>query len=120
MDNFDLTDLPVEQIEPIKIPTPNDFAKKLVSRATAYTVSGVVVTLIHQNTTVASTRNKVQLYVGAYILGAMVADKAAAYVIDEYGEAIDSVVNWLWVEVEPEPSTPIEKSEPVKDIPTEQ
>jgi hypothetical protein len=117
---FDLTYLETDTGETVWIPpTPNKIAKSIVRRAATYTVSGVIVSLIHQNTTTYNTRQKVQLYVGAYILGAMVADKAADYVIEQYNDTIDGVVDWLWIPVEIDLSAPADETEPAED-PTEQ
>jgi hypothetical protein len=68
---------------------------KLVARRT---VSGVVVTLAHQNlnTTDFSKMQKASVYVGTYLIGAMVADAAADRVdnkINDLVEAVKEIVN---------------------------
>jgi hypothetical protein len=51
-------------------------AKRVAKFVTTRTVSGTVVSLIHQNTTTYSVPQKVSLYIGAFLVGSMVADNA--------------------------------------------
>lgn len=61
--------------------------KFVAGRAVATTVAA----LVHQNTEGESTRERVQLTVGAFVLGEMVTAKASAFV----GEQFDSLVEQL-------------------------
>lgn len=122
MDYFDLTDLPVEQIDPITmIPSPSRIASKIVANLAAGCVSATVVSLIHQNTTTYNKRQTVQLYIGAYVVGAMFADKAEEYVTAKVAPTFDAIQNWLWIPVD-EIDPPVEnaETEPSQDSPTEQ
>lgn len=51
-------------------------AKFVVTRS----VSGVIVTALHNNNPIISRSQEIQVYIGAYVVGAMVADKAVDYV----------------------------------------
>ena len=64
--------------------------KEIASFVVGHSVSAVIVTNIHQNTIPITTRQKVQLYIGAFVVGAMVAEKAHAYT----DQKIDEIVTW--------------------------
>lgn len=67
--------------KPSKLATTKSIARLVATRA----VSGVVVTLAHQNldTTDFTRLQKAGVYVGAYLIGSMVADAAADHVSDK-------------------------------------
>lgn len=71
---------------PSKLDTTKSIARLIATRAT----SGVVVTLAHQNIDMNdfSRLQKAGVYVGAYLIGSMVADAAA----DHLSDKIDSIV----------------------------
>lgn len=75
----------IETTKSSKLETTKTIARFIAVRA----VSGVVVTLAHQNldTTDFSRSQRAGVYVGAYLIGSMVADKAA----DHVSEKIDMV-----------------------------
>jgi hypothetical protein len=109
---FDLNPMIEIVAEPIptpEIPSPAKLATMIVSRLAAGAVSATVVSLIHQNTTTYSRGQAVQLYVGAAVVGAMVADKAADYVTTEVTPIFKAVENWLWI--------PVEEEKPVENFP---
>lgn len=117
---FDLTALDTEQIDPITmIPKKSRLATKLVANLAAGAVSSVVVSIIHQNTTTYTNTQKVKLYVGAYVIGAMVADKASDYVEAKVSPFFVALEDFLWIPVEPDLSVPTDETDPIKD-PTEQ
>lgn len=100
MSNFDLRPIQDLTAEPIVFPSKARLATKITSRLVAGAVSATVVSIIHQNTTTYSKAQAVKLYVGAAVLGAMAADKAAAYITDEYGEYFVRLENYLWIPIE--------------------
>lgn len=63
--------------------------KKVVRFVAVRTVSGTVVTLVHQNVETFSKSQKASLYVGAYLVASMVADKAWDHLEAEIDEIID-------------------------------
>lgn len=63
--------------------------KKVVRFVAVRTVSGTVVTLVHQNVETFSKSQKASLYVGAYLVASMVADKAWDHLEAEIDEVID-------------------------------
>lgn len=115
MDNaFDLNPMIEIAAEPIpmpELPSPSKIVTTIVARLAAGAVSATVVSLIHQNTTTYSRGQAVQLYVGAAVIGAMVADKAAVYVSNEVGPTLKAIENWLWIPVEEEKPEEIENIE---------
>lgn len=127
MDHFDLSAIDAviaEDTNPITaMPSPSRIASKIVANIAAGAVSATVVSLIHQNTTTYNKRQTVQLYVGAYVVGAMVADKAEEYVTAKVQPTFQALQDWLWIPVEDEESlwTPVTtETDPSQDSPTEQ
>jgi hypothetical protein len=70
-----------------KINTTKAVARFVVGKC----VSGVIVTVVHNNCPTFSKSQKVQLYVGAFVVGAMVADAARDYT----DKQIDSIVEFV-------------------------
>jgi hypothetical protein len=68
-----------ETIETTRTSTAKNIVKFVVGRS----VSGVVVTVLHNNCPVEGKAQKAQLYIGAYVVGSMVADAAVDHVITE-------------------------------------
>lgn len=66
-------------------------AKKIARFVAVRSVSGVVVTVIHQNVSVASKPAKVQLYIGAFLLGSMAADAAWDHAEQQIDEVVTAV-----------------------------
>lgn len=69
-------------------------AKGIARAVVKYSVSGVVVTAIHNITPTYDKKQKAQLYIGAYVVGSMVADKAEEHIdsqIDALVEAIETI-----------------------------
>lgn len=97
---FDLSNLHVSEPIVPDIPklTKTEIAKKIVTWTVGGAVSGVVVTLIHANTPTYNKTQKVKLYIGAYVIGAMVADKAVDWTADQF----DSIVSAFKRHNEPE------------------
>ena len=117
---FDLTDLSVEKIEPPDLPSKAKITSRLVANLAAGAVSSVVVSIIHQNTTTYSKTQTVKLYVGAYVMGAIAADKAADYVEEKLTPTFDMIENWLWIPVEPDLSVPTDLEVLIQAIPKKQ
>jgi hypothetical protein len=65
-------------------------AKSITKFVVGKSVSGVVVTLIHNNTTTYSKSQTAQLYVGAYVMGAMVADQADNWITTQFDEMAEA------------------------------
>lgn len=66
-------------------------AKGVVRFVLSKCVSGTIITIIHQNTQTFSKSQKVQLYVGAYLVGGLVADQAwerAESAIDDFATSV--------------------------------
>lgn len=78
------------QFPNIKIENVKLVANMVVARS----VSGVIVTMVHQNTTTHSKGQTAQLYIGAYVLGAMVADRASTYVENQIDAAADQIAKF--------------------------
>ena len=66
-------------------------SKKIARAVVGCSVSAVIVTGINQNVTVEKKRNKIAIYIGAYVMGAMVAKKAETWT----DEKMDSVIEAL-------------------------
>lgn len=105
MSYFDLSAIDAEIAEPIVVPKKSRIASKLVANLAAGAVSSVVVSIIHQNTTTYNRGQKAKLYIGAYVLGAMAADKAAVYVEEQVATYFVAIENFLWIPVEPDFAT---------------
>jgi hypothetical protein len=77
------------------VPTiTRDNVKTVVNFVVARSVSGVIVTALHQNVTTETRMQNLQLYIGAYVVGSMVADRAQDHVektIDQIATAIETV-----------------------------
>lgn len=65
-------------------------AKKITRRIVGYSVTAVVITLIHQNIVTDKKRQVVQLYVGAFVIGEMVSDKAETWTDDKIDTIIEA------------------------------
>lgn len=77
-----------------KINVTRDHVKTVANFVVARSVSAVVVTVLHQNVTPANRLQIAELYVGAYVLGSMVAGHAQDHTekkIDEIAESIDKI-----------------------------
>lgn len=71
-----------------------DHVKTVTNFIVARSVSAVIVTIAHQNVTPASKLQVAELYIGAYVLGSMVAGHAQDHTekkIDELAAVIDQV-----------------------------
>lgn len=71
--------------------TARDRIKFVAGIVVTSSVSKVIVSLAHQNVTTATNVQTAQLYIGAYVLGSMVASSASEYVdgkIDRLADAI--------------------------------
>lgn len=75
----------LEQIKTVKM-----VARFIVGRS----VSAVIVTLVHQNVATTSRFQKLQLYIGAYVIGSMVSDQARI----KTNHAVDKSLSF-WTEV---------------------
>lgn len=73
--------------------TKTKIAKEITSFVVGHSVGAVIVTNIHQNTTPITPRQKAQLYIGAFVIGQMVTEKAHAYT----DQKIDEFITW-WKE----------------------
>lgn len=100
--------------------TPSRIATKVVTFIVGGAVSATAVSLIHQNTTTYNKRQTAQLYIGAYVIGAMIADKAEEYVAAKVQPNFKLIEDWLWIPVESETPAESKPDETIKDIPTEQ
>ena len=63
--------------------------KRVVRFAAVKSVSGAVVTVLHQNTETFNKLQKAQLYIGAYLVANMVADKAWDHLEAQIDDVID-------------------------------
>lgn len=94
----------IEIVEPEeRLPFVRTASKFVVGKS----VSGVIVTIVHQNTETFTKSQKIQLYVGAYVIGAMVADAAEDYIdkrIDDVLDAWDGAKSWFTSEKTDTPS----------------
>lgn len=71
-----------------------DHVKTVARFIVARSVSGVIVTIAHQNITTETKLQTAELYVGAYVLGSMVADAAKDHTdkkIDDVAELVDKI-----------------------------
>ena len=116
---IDPTALFTESEAPEKF-TPSKIATKAVTFIVGGAVSATAVSLIHQNTTTYTKRQTAQLYIGAYVIGAMIADKAEEWAAAKVTPTFEALENWLWIPVESETSVEDAQDEIIKDIPTEQ
>lgn len=65
-----------------------EVTKKIVRLIVTTSVSGTVVTMIHAGTPVYTNAQKVKVYIGAYVIGAIVSDKCGDYT----DKQIDAIV----------------------------
>jgi hypothetical protein len=75
-------------------------AKKIAKIVVGHSVSGVTITVLHNNCPVEKTHQKVQLYIGAAVIGALVAEKAEAWT----DKQIDNIVD-AWKSLKSEDTT---------------
>lgn len=71
-----------------------DHVKTVANFIVARSVSAVIVTIAHQNITPVTRLQTAELYIGAYVLGSMVAGHAQDHTekkIDEVADAIEKV-----------------------------
>lgn len=66
-----------------------DKFKTVVGLVVGISVSGTIVTIIHQNTQTFTTPQKVKLYIGAATVGSMVAKAAQKHISDEIDEVVE-------------------------------
>lgn len=82
----------METLETPENEDPNLTVTKTITKfVVARCVSGVVVTLLHNNVQTHTKGQKAQLYVGAFVVGAMVADKAEDWTNTQIDEIADVV-----------------------------
>jgi hypothetical protein len=75
-----------------KIKITRDHVKTAANFIVARSVSAVVVTIAHQNIKTESKLQNAELYVGAYVLGSMAADRAQEHIekkIDAIADGIE-------------------------------
>jgi hypothetical protein len=65
-------------------------AKKITRRVVGYSVTAVIITLIHQNIVTDKKRQVVQLYIGAFVIGEMISDKAEDWTDDKFDTILDA------------------------------
>jgi len=82
---LDAPKLEVPEIEDSTLTTAKTVTKFVIGKC----VSGVIVTLLHNNVQTHSKSQKVQLYVGAYVVGAMVSDKAAEWTDKQIDDLVE-------------------------------
>lgn len=66
-------------------------ARRIARFVAVRSVSGVVVTAVHQNVAVEGKLAKIQLYVGTFLLGSMVADKVWDHTEKQIDEIVEAV-----------------------------
>ncbi len=74
--------------------TKIEMTKTIAKLVVGTSVSSVIVTIIHQNTETFKPSQKAQLYIGAYVIGAMVAKQAGTWTdekVDQIVVLIDSI-----------------------------
>lgn len=72
---------------------PLSATKWVARKVVGYSVAGVVITFLHQNVTAVTKAQRVQLYVGAFVIADMVVDQAKSWSdlkIDKIADAIHS------------------------------
>lgn len=67
--------------------------KSVVGFVVNTSVSSTLVTLVHQNTFVEKPHHKVQLYIAAYVLGAMVGEQSRTYTDKKIDDLADAISN---------------------------
>jgi hypothetical protein len=111
---FDLNPLTEVVAEPIpmpEIPSPASIATSVVSGIAATAASAVVMNLIYDNTDTDEyrLRDHAKLYIGSYVIGMMVADRARKHIGRKVKPTMVALENWLWI--------PVEEETPVKNFP---
>lgn len=103
-----------EKIEEIKKFDKFAIVKGITKMVVRHSVSSVVVAVVHNLCPATSKRQKLELYIGAYAMGAVASDKAvdwAGHRVDEYVDTMKKLVSIIKNSEESSEKKPVEETQ---------